>query len=125
MIKLMMKVVLQRASLREDEEDSEEEAEVRILTQGSYLFRFHVSYQRYFSPIQILDVLYLLEVFLNQITGVHFTIGAACSGGCSPLCCVSQIWKYNTHCLFSSRYQFISICKYVISKSINAGSLCC
>ena len=58
MIKMMTKVVLQRASLREDEEDSEEEAEVRILTQGSYLFRFHVSYQRYFSPIQIPDVLY-------------------------------------------------------------------
>ena len=32
-IKLMMKVVLQRASLREDEEDSEEEAEVKILSQ--------------------------------------------------------------------------------------------
>ena len=30
---MMMKVVLQRASLREDEEDSEEEAEVRILPQ--------------------------------------------------------------------------------------------
>ena len=42
MIKLMMKVVLQRASLREDEEDSEEEAEVRIQIPD-------VSYQRYFS----------------------------------------------------------------------------
>ena len=55
------------------------------------------------------------KVFLNQrcisITGVHFTIGAAYSGGCSPLCCVSQIWKYNTRSLFSSRYQFMSICK--------------
>ena len=31
-----MKVVLQRASLREDEEDSEEEAEVRILPHITY-----------------------------------------------------------------------------------------
>ena len=40
-----MKVVLQRASLREDEEDSEEEAEVRILPQGGpHLFRFQMFY---------------------------------------------------------------------------------
>ena len=51
------------------------------------------------------------EVFLNQITGVHFTIGAAYSGGCSPLCCVSQIWKYNIRGLFSFRFQFMTLCK--------------
>ena len=39
---MMMKVVLQRASLREDEEDSEEEAEVRIQIPDAL-------YQRYSS----------------------------------------------------------------------------
>ena len=57
---------------------------------------------------------FISQVFLNHFydaLGVHFTIGAAYSGGCSPLCCVSQIWKYNIRGLFSSRYQFMSICK--------------
>ena len=52
-IKMMMKVVLQRASLREDEEDSEEEAEVRILLQIKKEL-----YQRYFS---------IKRAFLSQV----------------------------------------------------------
>ena len=58
MIKLMMKVVLQRASLREDEEDSEEEAEVRILPQIKLFLC-----QRYFS----IKCAFLSQVYTLQL----------------------------------------------------------
>ena len=60
---MMMKVVLQRASLREDEEDSEEEAEVRIL-------RFQMFYIKGFFSIKgaFLSQVYTLQ--LAQLVAV-------------------------------------------------------
>ena len=90
-----MKVVLQRASLREDEEDSEEEAEVRILPQIKLFLC-----QRYFS---------IKGAFLSQV----YTLQLAQLIAVAVLLCAVWVKFWNTiFAVFSViEYQFLSICK--------------